>query len=88
MTSWHPGNPRPPNFSDGPQAKKPASIVIYRHATIAPTGSNRSLAILMPPIRAALLQLLVVPDELPERLRSNIDPKAVAPLVEKPSERF
>lgn len=48
MTSWHPGNPRPPNFSDGPQAKKPASIVIYRHATIAPTGSNRSLAILMP----------------------------------------
>lgn len=25
------------------------------------------------PIRSALLQLLVVPDELPERLRTNID---------------
>lgn len=73
MTSWRPGHPsvrKLHQWTDG-QAED-----LDRHLATCEYCADRLEASLVEadaPIRSALLQLLTIPDELPDRLCSTID---------------
>lgn len=73
MTSWRPGHPSARKLQRWAAGEEAG---IDRHLSTCDHCADRLEPLLGDPdapIRSALLQLLVVPDELPERLRSNID---------------
>ncbi len=73
MSAWRPGHPSVRKLQRWANGDGEG---IDRHLATCEDCADRLEPILGEadaPIRSALLQLLVVPDELPERLRSTID---------------